>query len=37
MSEVTFVTWAELPQVDIVPGVRRRHLSGDNVMLVHVT
>ncbi len=37
MSEVTFVTWAELPQVDIVPGVRRRHLSGDNVMLVQVT
>ena len=37
MSETTFVTWAELPQVDIVPGVRRRHLSGDNVMLVQVT
>jgi quercetin dioxygenase-like cupin family protein len=37
MSEVTFVTWAELSQVDIVPGVRRRHLSGENVMLVEVT
>ena len=37
MSEVTYVTWADEPQVDIVPGVRRRHLSGDNVMLVQVT
>ncbi len=37
MSEVSFVKWADEAQVDIVPGVRRRHLSGDNVMLVEVT
>ncbi len=37
MSDVKYVTWTAEPQVDIVPGVRRRHLSGDNVMLVEVT
>jgi quercetin dioxygenase-like cupin family protein len=37
MSEVTYVTWADLPQVDMLPGVRRRVLGGDNLMSVQVT
>lgn len=36
MSEIKFINWADEPQADIAPGVRRRHLSGDNVMLVEV-
>lgn len=37
MSEVTFIKWADMPQTDMLPGIRRRVLGGDNVMSVEVT
>lgn len=37
MSETTYIKWSEVPQVDMAPGIRRRVLSGDNMMSVEVT
>ncbi len=37
MSEVTYVKWADMPQVDMLPGIRRRVLGGDKMMSVEVT
>lgn len=37
MSNVTYVKWADMPQVDMLPGIRRRVLDGDKMMSVQVT
>jgi quercetin dioxygenase-like cupin family protein len=37
MTQATFYKWADLPEVDLTPQIKRRLVTGEKVMLLNLT